>query len=172
MPKKKWVSDAVTSILARTRSYFEEEFGIAVSEVGEHEGKVETLTIHGLTAIIGFGGPVSLLVAFSFAPSLVDALYERMAAEIDVPPGEESVYRGYLAADIVNVIVGNCTADFQHGGQPISLTPPMIIECAKNIHRMKNAMFISRSLQTKFGFIDVNLLGPSELFDKDLNYLE
>lgn len=171
MPGNKWVAEVVASTLARTCSYFEEEFGINVAEVNEDRGNVEMLDIHGLTAVVGVGGPVSLLVAFSFEQSLVDALYERMTADIEVPPGEEEVYRGSVAAEVINTIIGNCTADLQRE-HAISLTPPMILDSVKHIHRMKGAVFMSRSLDTKFGGVDINLVCPSELFDSSLNYLK
>ncbi len=166
-----WVAQVVASTLERTRSYFEEEFGIDVSDISRDSGDIATLDIHGLTAVVGVSGPVSLLVAFSFDESLVDVLYRRMTAEIEVPPGEEDIYRSSVAAEILNTILGNCTADLQQRDKAITLTPPMILDSAKHIHRMKNALFISRSLSSEFGSVDINLVGPGELFDSSLNYV-
>lgn len=171
MPGRKWIAQVVAAALSRTCSYFEEEFGITVDEVSKDRGSVEMLEIHGLTAIIGLGGVVSLLVAYSFEQGLVDALYERMTDGLDVPPDEKEMYRRTVAADVVNTVIGNCTADLQQDSV-ISLTPPIILDSVKHIHRMKNAVFISRSLKTQFGCVDINLVGPSELFDSSLNYLK
>jgi len=172
MPSRKLIAEVVASILARTRRHFEEEFGIGVTDVSQDRGNIEMLEIHDLTAIVGVGGPVNLLIAFSFEQRLVDALYARMTADIEVPPGEEDLYRGSAAAEIVNTIIGNCTADFQEREHGISLTPPVILEKAKHIRRMKNAVFMSRSLDTEFGRVDINLVGPTELFDGSLNYVK
>ena len=172
MPSKKLIADVVASTLARTRSYFEEEFGIGVTDVSQDHGDIEMLEIHDLTAIVGVGGRVNLLVAFSFEQRLVDALYERMTADIDVPAGEEDLYRGSAAAEIVNTIIGNCTADFQQRDHGIALTPPVILDKAKHIQRMKNAVFMSRALDTAFGRVDINLVGPTELFDGNLDYVK
>lgn len=172
MPINKWVAEVVSATLERTRSYFEEEFDILVADISQDCGNVATLDIRGLTAIVGVGGPVSLLVAFSFDPRLMDVLYARMIEGIDVPAGEEDTYRSSVAAEVVNTIIGNCTAELQQRDAAITLTPPMIIDSAKHIHRMKNAVFISRSLNSKFGSVDINLVGPGELFDRDLNYVK
>lgn len=172
MPSRKLIADVVASTLARTRSYFEEEFAIDVTDVSQDRGNIELLEIHDLTAIVGVGGPINLLVAFSFEQALVDALYRRMTADIEVPPGEEDLYRSSAAAEIVNTIIGNCTADFQQRDHGISLTPPVILDKAKHIQRMKNAVFVSRSLETTFGRVDINLVGPTELFDDSLNYVK
>lgn len=172
MPINRWVAQVIASTLERTSSYFEEEFEITVTDISQDRGSIEGLDIHGLTAIVGVGGPVSLLVAFSFERSLVDALFERMTADIEVPAGEEELYRGSVVGEIINTIIGNCTAELQQFDQAISLTPPMILDSVKHVHRMKNAVFISRSLKTKFGFVDINLVGPGELFDSSLNYVK
>jgi CheY-specific phosphatase CheX len=172
MPSRELIAEVVAATLARTRSYFEEEFGINVIDVSQNRGNIEMLAIHDLTAIVGVGGTVNLLVAFSFEQTLVDALYDRMTADIEVPPGEEELYRGSAAAEIVNTIIGNCTADFQQRDHGISLTPPVILDTAKHIQRMKNAVFMSRALDTEFGRVDINLVGPTELFDVNLDYVK
>lgn len=172
MKINEWVAAVVASTLARTRSYFDEEFGIEVTDVSQDSGDVATLAIHGLTAIVGVGGPVSLLVSFSFEPGLMDVLYARMTDGMDVPAAEEEAYRGSVAGEIINTIIGNCTGDLQGSGEAISLTPPMIVDSIKHIHRMKDAVFISRSLKSEFGCVDINLVGPGELFDKSLNYVK
>lgn len=172
MPINKWVAAVVAATLERTRSYFEEEFDIKVADISQDSGNVATLDIHGLTAIVGVGGPVSLLVAFSFDQRLMEVLYARMTDGIEVLAGDEEMYRGSVAAEIINTIIGNCTADLQQRDEAITLTPPMIIDSAKHIHRMKNAVFISRCLNSEFGSVDINLVGPGELFDSGLNYVK
>ena len=164
-----WVAAVVASTLARTRSYFEEEFGIAVADISQDSDPVVTPDSHGLTAIVGVGGAVSLLIAFSFEQGLRDVLYARMTDGMDVPAAEEEAYRSSVAGEIINTIIGNCTSDLQNNGEAISLTPPMIVDSIKHVHRMKDAVFISRSLHSEFGRVDIHLVGPGELFDKSPN---
>lgn len=172
MPEKQLIRKVVAALLARTCSYLAEEFGVEVSEVSRDRGDIELLAIYDLTAIVGVGGPVNLLVAFSFERKLADVLYERMTEGIEVESGEEDLYRGSVVAEIVNTVIGNCTADFQQAGQSISLTPPVVLDQAKRIQRMKNATFISRTVHTDFGCLDINLVGPTELFDDKLDYVD
>lgn len=172
MPEKQLIRDVVTATLARTRSYLAEEFGIDVRRISRDSGNIELLAIHDLTAIVGVGGPVNLLVAFSFERELANVLYQRMTEGMDVAPGEEDLYRGSVVAEIVNTVIGNCTADFQQADQRISLTPPVVLDQAKRIQRMKNATFISRTVHTDFGCLDINLVGPTELFDDKLDYVD
>ncbi|OIQ68364.1 hypothetical protein GALL_500440 [mine drainage metagenome] len=172
MTINQWVATVVAATLERTRSYFEDEFGITVADTSVDSGNVTTLDIHGLTAIVGVSGPVSLLVSFSFDQGLMDVLYARMTEDVDIPAGEENLYRESVAAEVINTIIGNCTAELQQRDQAIMLTPPMIMDSVKHIHRVKNAVFISRSLRCEFGQVDVSLVGPGELFDNRLNYVK
>lgn len=172
MKLNQWVAEVVAATMERTRSYFEEEFDIQVADITQGSGDVASLDVRGLTAIVGVGGPVSLLIAFSFEPSLMDVLYTRMTDGIEVPVGEEETYRSSIAAEIINTIIGNCTTELQQHDETISLTPPMIVDSARHIHRVKNAVFINRRLNSAFGSVNINLVGPGELFDLDLHYVK
>ncbi len=76
------VHQVMQSALARTRSYFESEFGISETVVETGAGDVNSLTLLDMTAIIGMGGQINLLIAFSFQSSLIDALYQRMTSDL------------------------------------------------------------------------------------------
>jgi hypothetical protein len=67
--------------------------------------------------------------------------------------------------------LGHCTIDLQKlDDQGISMTPPVILDKAKTIRRMKNSMFYTQSLSTALGRMTINLVGPMELFDTNLDY--
>jgi len=146
------------------------EFGIGVTETYQDKGHIDTLELYDLTAIVGIGGPINLLAAFSFEQSLIDAIYLRITEEIDVPAGEEDIYREAAAAEIVNTIIGNCTADIELRVQDISLTPPIILDKAKQIQRTKDEMFFSQRLRTRAGRMTINLVGPIDLLDNGNNF--
>lgn len=169
---KEWIVEVVASVHARICSYFVDEFAIQIGEIEQPPAEHETLDICGLTAVIGVGGPAGILIAFSYEQRLIDELYERMTDGMDVQPDEKKMYMESVAGDIINTIVGNCTADLQHGRHAISLTPPMIIDHIKHIHRTKNVVFISKKYTTEYGCIDLNLIGPGDMFDKNLDYVK
>lgn len=165
------VHQVMQSALARTRSYFESEFGISETVVETGEGDVNSLTLLDMTAIIGMGGQINLLIAFSFQSSLIDALYQRMTSDLDVQPDKIEMYREAAAGDVVNTVLGHCTIDLQKlDQQGISMTPPVILDQVKTIQRMKNSMFHTQSLSTALGRMNISLVGPRELFDTDLEY--
>jgi CheY-specific phosphatase CheX len=165
------VHQVMQSALARTRSYFESEFGISETVVETGAGDVNSLTLLDMTAIIGMGGQINLLIAFSFQSSLIDALYQRMTSDLDVQPDKIEMYREAAAGDVVNTVLGHCTIDLQKlDQQGISMTPPVILDQVKTIQRMKNSMFHTQSLSTALGRMNISLVGPRELFDTDLEY--
>ena len=172
MPIREWIVEVLASVHARMCSYFYDEFSIQIKELNQNYAEHETLDIHGLTAVIGVGGPAGILIAFSYEQRLIDELYGRMTDGIDVHPGEEKMYMESVAGDIINTIVGNCTTELQQGQHAISLTPPMIIDHIKHIHRTKNVVLISKKYTTEFGFIDLKLIGPGKMFDKNLDYVK
>ena len=165
------VQEVMQSAIGRTRSYFESEFNISVTEVDTGVGNLDSLTLLDMTAIIGMGGLVNLLFAFSFQDGFINALYQRMTEGMEVQPDEVEMYREAAAGEVVNTILGHCTIDLQKlDRQGISMTPPVILDRAKTIRRMKNSMFYTQSLHTVLGQMTINLVGPLELFNTNLDY--
>ena len=88
-----------------------------------------------------------------------------------VQPDEVQMYREATAGEVVNTILGNCTMDLQKLGQQIiSMTPPIVLDHTKTIRRMKNSMFYTQTLHTKFGSMTISLVGSRELFNANLDY--
>jgi CheY-specific phosphatase CheX len=164
------VEQVMHSAIARTRSHFASEYGISVTAADSGGGDLDSLTLLDMTAIIGMGGSINLLMAFSFQESLVNQLFQRMTADFDVKPDEVEMYREAAAGEVVNTIVGHCTIDLQQRDGPvISMTPPVILDRVKTIRRMKNAAFYTQNLNTESGRMNISLVGPRELFDAHLD---
>jgi CheY-specific phosphatase CheX len=162
----------ITSLVNRTRNYLASQAGIDVTDARRASMNRDQLELRQSTAIIGIGGNLGILVAFSFPQEMVDVLYDRLTVNIEIPPDDEALYRRETVTEMANVIVGNCTADFSANGERVSMSPPVLLEAAKPIHRMKNAMFESISMVTAYGCFDINLVGPCDMFDAHLNYTQ
>jgi CheY-specific phosphatase CheX len=159
------------SILSQTRRVLLSEAALEVLDTESLDCDVDNLQLHDLTAIAGLGGPISLLIAFSFERSLIEAITQGFTADIGIPEGEEAFYRRETAGEIVNTILGLCTSDFHEIEQTIALSPPVILEDARCIHRPRNAVFASMRLRTASGIVTTSLVGPREMFDDHLNCL-
>ena len=165
------VEQVMRSVMTRTRSYFDSEFCIRGLDVDSGGGDLDSLTLLDMTAIIGMGGRINLLIAFSFQDGLINALYQRMTEGMEVQPDEVEMYREAAAGEVVNTVLGHCTIDLQEiDDRGISMTPPVILDKAKTIRRMKNSMFYTQSMSTALGSMTISLVGPRELFETNLDY--
>lgn len=160
------------SVISRTRTYFEGELEIIPTETSSNAGNLDTLTLLDMTVIVGMGGAINLLIAFSFQDGLIDVMHERMTDGLDIRPDEIEMYREASAGEAVNTILGNCTVDLQDmDRRGIVITPPVILNQVKTIRRMKNAMFYTQSMSTALGCMKISLVGPRELFNTNLEYV-
>lgn len=154
------------SAIARTRAYFESEYSFNVTEIESSVGDMATLTLLDKTAIIALGGKINLLVAFSFQKSLVDTMYAKMTESFDVAADEVEMYREATVGEVVNTILGHCTIDLQKlDNEGIPMTPPVIVDHVKSIQRMKNTTFLTQSLKTPQGQINISLIGSKDQFN-------
>ncbi|MDP2752433.1 MAG: chemotaxis protein CheX [Rhodocyclaceae bacterium] len=163
------IKQVMDSALARTRSYFESEFSITTDEFPPEEGEANSLTLLDMTAVIGLGGTINLFIAFSFEENLIRTLYEKMTEGMKIAPDEVTMLKEATAGEIINTVIGHCTVDLQTlDQQGVSITPPTVLGRVKTLQRFEEAMFYTRSLITPFGRMDVDLIGPRDLFDTTL----
>jgi hypothetical protein len=71
---------------------------------------------------------------------------------------------------VVNVIVGNCTAEFVRRGDLITLSPPVLMLGAQTIQGRPKTAIKALTLHFPEGALDVAFVGPRRLFDDHLNY--
>jgi CheY-specific phosphatase CheX len=158
------------SLAARAQSYLADQADIGVTEVHAATENVERLRLRPSTTVIGVGGSVGVLIAFSFSQEIISVLYERLTGDIAIPPEEEATYRDAVITEAANVIIGNCTADFTRDGGHISISPPLLLDDTKSIHRVNNALFGTIFMVTPSGSFEIHMIGPKDMFDEQLNY--
>jgi CheY-specific phosphatase CheX len=170
--RRKHLNKAMEAVLKRTRAYLEDEVGISVIRKEAVIGNIDVLELRTVTTIVGTAGPVNLLIAFSFAPALLDHLLDLVAAEIGVEAHERPQFLLETAAETVNFILGHATADLAEENGEVTLTPPMVLAGGRSIHRPKKAIFYAVELSTAHGKLDIYFIGPSAMFDTRLNIVE
>ena len=171
-PADGFPSAVVASLVDQTKNYLAREAGIEVTQTRRATRNPEQLNLRQSTAVIGVGGDFGALIAFSFPDEMVDVLYDRLTATFKVPAGDEALYRREAVTEMANIIIGNCTAHFAASGGRVSMSPPVLLEAAKPIPRVKNAIFDSISLVTPHGSFEINLVGPYDMFDAHLNIIQ
>jgi len=162
----------VRSLVDQTKDYLAREVGIEVTRARRGPRGLDRLNLKSSTAVVGVGGDFSALIAFSLPEELVNVLYDRLTAAFTVPAGDEALYRCEVVAEMANIIIGHCTARLSANGGRVTMSPPVLLDAAKPIPRVKDAVFESVSMDTPHGSFDINLVGPCDMFDTHLNYIQ
>ena len=162
---------AMAAVLRRAKAYLQDELHLGIHHTRSSMGPINTLTLRALTAVVCTGGPVRLMIAFSFDRQLLERLRELATLDFVVEPHERELFLRETAAETANFILGHATADLAEDGSHVTLSPPVIISAGRRIHRPKKAMFATLELATAFGIIDIDFIGPPEMFDRHLNVL-
>jgi CheY-specific phosphatase CheX len=164
------MSRTMFSILHQTSAVLAGEGMARIDGFDVHELGQEFVKLHDITAVAGFGLPVGLLIAFSFDQTLLGDILDKATGTLPVPDDERELYLRETAAEVVNTVLGLCTADFDLKDTAVSLSPPVVMEGARDIQRRGDAVFASMEILTDKGAVSVNLFGPRHLFDDSLNY--
>jgi CheY-specific phosphatase CheX len=165
------IATVVEVVVKRTVSFMREELGQAPTGVKRHDGRPESLQLRDVTAIVSVGCYAGLYIAFSYDDSLIRAMMRRYTAEIGVAPDEEELYIQETASDVVNVIVGNCTAELSKQRESVSLSPPVLMLGARKISGRPGTSVSTLTLQFQEGLLDLAFVGPKVMFDERLNFL-
>lgn len=162
----------VNFILKRAQNFLTEEVFLELVSTEITCDKTNMLNLKSITAIQGINSNIGLFIAMSFDEPIITKIYDVMTEGLDIPEDERQLYVEETAGEILNIIVGNATSDFQIKGNAIKVSPPIIIKDAKNIIRHKDAYFYTANLETDVGEISLYIVGPRDLFDQTLNYRE
>jgi CheY-specific phosphatase CheX len=154
----------------RTISFFRDELGLAPSTVDRRLLHEEPAVLRAMTAIVAVGSRAGLYIAYSYDQSLIRAMAKKYTQGLSIAPEEEELYVGETASDIVNVIVGNCTADLAQRGETVTLSPPALMVGAHTIQGRSETTIAVLTLHFPEGALDVAFVGPRLLFDEHLNY--
>jgi CheY-specific phosphatase CheX len=163
------IASVVEIVERRTISFLRDEFGMSAQSIDRCLHQKERV-LRDMTAIVGVGSKAGLYIAFSYDGSLIRALTALYTAGIDVGPGEEELYARETASDVVNIIVGNITADLAKRGELITLSPPVLVVGAQTIRGHRDTTIAVLTLRFAEGALDVEFVGPKILFDEQLNY--
>lgn len=155
----------------RTAAFLSEEAGVEVMGKEYALFGIHRLELKHTTALLNVGGNINMYVGVSFDEPLIEKIFETYAEDLEIEDDERDEYIEETAGDLINVVVGNATADFAESGVIINLSPPVILTEAKRITRRKEVNFFQADLETGYGHMLVFCVGPQSLFDENLNYV-
>jgi CheY-specific phosphatase CheX len=170
IPMDHEITAVVQVVEQRTISFFRDELGLAPSKADRRLLHEERVDLRAMTAIVAVGSRAGLYIAYSYDQSLIRAMTKKYTQGLSIAPEEEELYVGETASDIVNVIVGNCTADLAQRGETVTLSPPALMVGAHTIQGRSETTIAVLTLHFSEGSLDVAFVGPRLLFDEHLNY--
>ena len=164
------VAEVMNIIERRTISFAAEELDMTARPGPRRLQDIQELELRDLTALVAVGPRVDLYIAYSFTAKLIKEIAERLTVDLDLPPEDMPKYVLESACEMVNIIVGNSTAELAECGKVLHLSPPVVMVGAKQIHRHSDAVFATVTLDFDQGELDIAFVGPQHLFDTNLNY--
>lgn len=166
------IAAVVGVVERRTIDFMRDELGLEAGTISRRLHHEESVKLREMTAIVGVGSRTGLYIAYSYDASLIRAMTKRYTAELTVSPEEEGLYMRETASEVVNVIVGNCTADLARKGGLVTLSPPVLALGARTIQGRPKTAIATLTLKYPEGWLDVAFVGPKLLFDDHLNYTD
>lgn len=153
----------------RTIAFLRDELGLVANGVDRRLHYEESIVLRAMSAIVGVGSRAGLYIAYSYDDSLIRAITKRYTAELSIGPDEEDLYMRETASDVVNVIVGNCTADLAQRGEVVTLSPPVLMLGARTIQGRPKTTIATLTLRFPEGTLELAFVGPRTLFDDQLS---
>ena len=168
------LDDEITLVIKvveqRTIAFIKEQLGLTPKAIKRRLLRDECVMLRDMTAIVAVGSRAGLYIAYSYDASLISAMTKQYTEGLSIPAGEEELYMRETASDIVNVIVGNSTADLARRGELVTLSPPVLMEGARTIKGRAETTIAALTLEFAEGALEVAFVGPKLLFDEHLNY--
>ena len=166
------IAAVVEVVERRTIDFLRDELKFPVESVSRRLHNEQSVMLRAMTAIVGVGSHKGLYIAYSYDAALIGAMTKRFAAELTIAPEEEDLYMRETASEVVNVIVGNCTAELARRGDTVTLSPPVLALGARTIQGRPKTAVATLTLKYPEGALDVVFVGPKLLFDDHLNFVE
>lgn len=166
------VGQLIEAISTRTIEYLNDELGIVVTPIAPSTEQKIRMELRNLTAIVGVEAEIRLLIAFSFDKTLAQEVFNVSTEGMDIAAEEREMMCEESIAEMINVVVGNATGCLTNLGTSIPITPPIVISEAKSITRQRGASFHSLELDSTHGMMSIHFVGPKDLFDLSLDYME
>jgi CheY-specific phosphatase CheX len=164
------IISVLDSVMAATTAHFQNSLNLTIISSQKSYGEIDAFSPADMTVVIGLSGPVNALVAYSFDNDLVNHLLEIETEGLEIPGDELDIYRHDVLAETVNIVLGHCTGDLARAGEPIGLTPPIVLEGKGSFRRPKGALFACVNLKTPYGILDIYTISALNSSDEYFSF--
>lgn len=156
------MDELIEIISKRTVSFLNDEMDIQVEEQELNLMPGNRMELYYLTTVLTVGGTINANVIFSYEQKLIEKIFDIYTEEVEMLPEERLGYIEETAGDVINIVVGNSTADFKEI-QSVTLSPPIMISEAKSIATSKLSEFFVNHLHTIHGSISIFCVCPKHI---------
>ena len=160
------MAELTKSIVKRLIGHLRSQFRLKVTDIAERRATVDNLDLRDVTAGIVLGLRPPVFVTLSLDREAIEQLTQLYTDGIRLTDSEKARAAGETACDILNVVLGNATADATDG--PVGLSPPVLVRQSALRARVAGAPAQCLSLSTAFGAIDVHVIGPHGAIEPNL----
>jgi len=160
------------SVSQATLAHFQDTLKISILTIKVTNGIINELKLKDMTAIIGISGKFGALIAFSFNAELANHILDIETTDLVMSDEEYSDYRLDVIAETINIVLGHSTKALSKIGEPVGLTPPIVLEDGGLLRRPRGALFSSFSYKTTHGLMDIVFITPSELYGDNLSLVK
>jgi len=154
----------------RTVAFMHDHLTMKTGGTNHRLHHAEGFPLRAMTAIVSVGSETGFYIAFSYDEPLIQAVFGRYTAELSITPEQEAFYVKETAADIINIIIGNCTADLASKGNLIKLSPPIVMVGGGKIYGRQDATVAALTLPFEEGSLDLAFVGPKRLLGLHLDF--
>ena len=84
---------------------------------------IHRLKLKHVTALLNVGGNINMYVGVSFDEPLIEKVFDAYCEDLEIEEDERDEYIEETAGDVINIVVGNSTADLADSGMVINLSP-------------------------------------------------
>lgn len=161
------------SVAGWAATFLSNHVGIAIGHTRyemEHIAHID-MTMPTAFMTITASGHDSIL-AFCFDSSLVDHLISFNLGEIPDDRIARNLLANEIAAEMLNIVIGNATENLQSWDSGVRITPPSLLDAPKRLQCRNDSSFFTATIETEVGQLRIHGLESAAQFDESLNYLE
>ena len=162
--------DILLPLLKRTKTFLRDDLGISIGNTEVDIYCPEKLVLKDYTAMVGTGGTLSIIFVISYEDSTLDKLVEIFMEDEEILPQEAEEIKDSVASEIANTIMGNSLPFFPNRGKGVTITTPITIVGAKSVSKYGDSKIATSLVDTEFGEISINAIGPRLLFVDKFNF--
>ncbi len=139
----------------RTICYLEDEVCVELENKDYKLSKIVPVEKRYTTTQMSITGSININIAFCFDQTLIKKIFTAYTADLEIPLKKQSQYLDETAGDMINIILGNATADLANPGSALEISTPLVIKDIESIIQDKDTNINVSNLHTDHGNMSI-----------------